>query len=175
MLYAVLILIVLVAAVLAIAATRPAVFSVRRGTVINAAPARVFAFVDDFRRWPDWSPWEVRDPAMQRSLGGAEKGLGAVYEWNGDRNVGQGRMEIIESTPPSRIAIKLDFIRPFEGHNVATFTFAQDGDDTVVDWVMHGPNRFLSKVMQVFIDMDRMIGKDFEAGLAKLKSAAERV
>jgi uncharacterized protein YndB with AHSA1/START domain len=173
MLVLVAILVLAVAAVLVLASTKPAVFSVRRGIAIRAAPERVFGYVDDFHRWPAWSPWETRDPAMQRTLGGATSGTGAVYEWNGNKDVGQGRMEIVESTPFSRIAIKLDFLKPFEAHNMATFTFVADGDTTVVDWVMHGPNRFVSKIMQVFMDMDRMIGKDFEAGLAKLKAAAE--
>jgi len=173
MLVLVAILVLALAALLVFASTKPAVFSVRRGTVIRATPERVFGYVNDFRRWPEWSPWETRDPAMQRNLGGASSGAGAIYEWNGNKDVGQGRMEIVESTPSSRIAISLHFIKPFEANNMATFTFAADGDTTVVDWVMHGPNRFASKVMQVFMDMDRMIGKDFEAGLAKLKAAAE--
>lgn len=173
MLVLVAILVLLVAAVLVFASTKPAVFSVQRGIVIRATPERVFGYVDDFRRWREWSPWETRDPAMQRTLSGASSGAGAIYAWKGNKDVGEGRMAIVESTPASRIAISLDFLKPFEAHNMATFTFAADGDTTVVDWVMHGPNRFVSKIMQVFMDMDRMIGKDFEAGLAKLKSVAE--
>lgn len=173
MLIVVTILAVLVAALLVVASTKPAVFSVQRGAVIRATPERVFALVDDFRRWRDWSPWETRDPAMQRTLSGATNGVGAAYAWRGNKDVGEGRMAIVESTPSSRIAIRLDFIKPFEAHNIATFTFGADGDTTIVDWVMHGPNRFMSKVMQVFMDMDRMVGKDFEAGLANLKAVAE--
>ncbi|HEU4665083.1 MAG TPA: SRPBCC family protein [Dokdonella sp.] len=173
MLIVVTILVLLAAALLVTASTGPAVFSVQRGTVIRAAPERVFPLVDDFRRWREWSPWEERDPSMKRTLSGATSGAGAAYAWSGNKDVGTGRMEIVESTPYSRIAIRLHFIRPFEAHDIATFTFAADGDTTIVDWVMHGPNRFLSKVMQVFMDMDRMIGKGFEAGLAKLKPAAE--
>ena len=110
---------------------------------------------------------------MQRTFRGAERGKGAVYEWRGNNNVGSGRMEILDAPPPHRIVIKLDFLKPFEAHNTAEFTFVPQGDATNVTWLMHGPAPLMSKLMQVFIDMDNMIGKDFAAGLANLKRAAE--
>ena len=110
---------------------------------------------------------------MKRTYSGAAEGRGAVYEWDGNRNVGKGRMEITESAGPSRIAIKLDFMKPIEGHNIAEFTMEPRGDSTKVTWSMYGPNRFIGKVMSVFIDMDNMVGKDFETGLASLKRLTE--
>jgi uncharacterized protein YndB with AHSA1/START domain len=111
---------------------------------------------------------------MKRTHSGAPSGKGAIYEWDGNNQVGKGRMEIIEATPPSKIVIKLDFMKPFEAHNTAEFTMQPAGDATNVTWAMHGPNLFVGKVMSIFIDMDDMIGKDFEAGLANLKTLAER-
>ncbi|HKY20622.1 MAG TPA: SRPBCC family protein [Vicinamibacterales bacterium] len=163
---------VLVAAVLAYATTKPDTLHVERSTTIQAPPAAVHPLVNDFHTWRAWSPYEKRDPALGRTFSGAGAGQGAVYEWNGNSEVGQGRMEITESTP-SKIAIKLDFIKPFEGHNVAEFRFEPKGGSTNITWVMRGPATYLTKLMCVFIDMDDMIGKDFEAGLANLKSVAE--
>jgi hypothetical protein len=134
----------------------------------------VFALLSDFRQWGAWSPWENKDPAMQRSFGGAARGAGAVYEWEGNKQVGKGRMEIVEASAPSKIVIKLDFLAPFEAHNIAEFTMAPKGDATEVTWSMHGPASLMSKVMQVFLSMDKMLGKDFEAGLANLKRATEK-
>jgi len=163
-----------VAVVLILAATKTDTFSVQRATTINAPAERIFALINDFRQWGNWSPWEHRDPAMKRSFDGAERGKGAVYAWDGNRNVGAGRMEILSATSPSAIVIKLDFIKPFEGHNTAEFTILPQGGASDVTWVMHGPAPFMSKVMQVFMNMDRMIGRDFEAGLANLKKVAEQ-
>src|SRR5262249_24813949 len=114
-----------------------------------------------------------RDPAMKRTFSGAPSGVGSVYEWNGNSRAGQGRMEITEASDPSRIRIKLDFIRPFVGHNFAEFTLQPDGDATRVTWAMEGPSPFMVKLMGVFIDMDKAIGKDFETGLANLKNLTE--
>jgi len=168
------VLVALVAGVLAYAATKPDTLRVQRVTSIKAAPEKIFALINDFRSWGIWSPYEKKDPAMQRTLSGAAEGRGAIYAWSGNGTVGQGRMEILESSPPSRIAIKLDFIKPFEGHNLAEFTFEPEGDATRVTWTMTGPTPFIGKVMSVFLDMDAMIGKDFEAGLANLKAATEQ-
>ena len=170
----VLVLLVAIAAILIYAATKPKDFRVRRSTGIKARPEKIFPLINDFRSWPSWSPYENRDPAMKRTLSGAAAGKGAVYEWSGNNKVGAGRMEITESTPPSKIVIKLDFIRPFEGHNTAEFTLARAGDTTNVTWAMYGPSAYVAKVMGVFMNMDTMIGKDFEAGLANLKALAER-
>ncbi|HUL08272.1 MAG TPA: SRPBCC family protein [Candidatus Acidoferrum sp.] len=168
------IIVALVAGLLAYAATKPGSLRVQRTASIKAAPEKIFTLINDFRSWGIWSPYEKKDPAMQRTLSGAASGQGAIYAWSGNGNVGQGRMEILESSPPSRIAIKLDFIKPFEGHNLAEFTFEPDGKVTRVTWAMTGPTPFIGKVMSVFLDMDAMIGRDFEAGLANLKAATEQ-
>jgi len=166
-------IVVLLSALLAYAATKPGIFRVQRATSIKAPPERIFALINDFHRWGSWSPWEKLDPAMKRTHSGAASGKGAVYEWEGNGKVGAGRMEITD-TSPSKVIIKLDFIRPFEGHNIAEFSLDAAGDSTGVTWAMHGPNRYLSKLMSVFLNMDRMIGKDFETGLANLKTNAEQ-
>jgi uncharacterized protein YndB with AHSA1/START domain len=168
------VIVVLLAGVLALAATKPDSFRVERSTSIKAPPEKIFPLINDFHRWGAWSPFEKLDPAMRRRLGGAESGEGAVYEWEGNSQAGKGRMEIVESTPPSKVSIKLDFLKPFESHNTADFTLEPTADSTRVTWAMHGPNVFLGKVMSVFVSMDDMIGKDFEAGLANLKTVAER-
>jgi uncharacterized protein YndB with AHSA1/START domain len=169
-----LILLVAIVVVLVVAARKPAGFRIERATSIKAPPDKIFALINDFRNWRAWSPWERMDPNLRRSYSGAERGEGAVYEWEGNSKVGKGRMEIVEAPPPSRVAIKLDFLKPFEAHNTAEFTLVPRGDATEVTWAMHGPNLFIGKVMGVFMSMDRMIGKDFEAGLANLKAAAEQ-
>lgn len=169
-----LVLVVAIAALLVFAATRPDAFRVQREITINAAPHTVFALISDFRRWGDWSPWEKLDPSMQRSHSGATSGQGAVYAWQGSGKVGAGRMEIVEASPPARVRIQLDFIKPFEARNTAEFTLAPQGEATRVVWAMHGPSPFISKLMGVFVDMDKMIGTDFETGLANLKAASER-
>ena len=168
------IIVVLIAAVLIFAATKPDTFRVQRSATIKAPPEQIFALINDLHRWDAWSPWEKKDPAMKRTHSGAANGKGAVYEWDGNKDVGKGRMEITESSPPSKVAIKLDFIKPFEGHNIAEFTLKPEGDSTNVTWVMDGPAPFISKVMQVFFSMDKMIGKEFETGLANLKTIAEK-
>jgi uncharacterized protein YndB with AHSA1/START domain len=165
---------VLIAGVLVYAAAKPDTFRVVRTTAIKAPPEKIFALINDFHAWGAWSPYEKKDPAMKRTYSGAQAGKGTIYEWDGNSNVGSGRMEIVDSSPPSRVAIKLDFAKPIEGHNIAEFTLAPKDDATNVTWAMAGPAPFISKVMQVFINFDRMIGDDFDAGLANLKSAAER-
>ena len=160
--------------ILAFALTRPDTFSVQRTTTIRAPADKVFALINDFHRWGEWSPWEKLDPEMKRTFSGAPAGVGTVYEWTGNSKVGAGRMEILKTAPASKLDIKLDFIKPFEGHNIAEFTLTPKGDETEVLWVMHGPAPFVSKLMGVFVSMDSMIGKDFEAGLANMKAAAEK-
>jgi uncharacterized protein YndB with AHSA1/START domain len=163
-----------IAIVLVYAATKPDTFSVERSANIHATPDRLFPLISDFHAWGAWSPWEKLDPNMKRTFGGPQSGLGATYAWAGDKAVGEGRMEITEATPSSRIVIKLDFLKPFESNNTTTFTFEPAGDTTTVRWVMTGPSPYISKLMSVFVSMDRMIGKDFETGLANLKAAAEK-
>lgn len=169
-----LVLVLAIAGVLIYAATKPDTFQVQRKATIAAPPERVFALIDDFHRWGEWSPWEKLDPAMTRTFDGAASGRGAVYAWQGNKQVGKGRMEITESTPPERLVIKLDFIEPFESDNVTEFVLAPKDGGTEVTWTMRGPSPYLTKVMDTFMSMDRMIGKDFEAGLANMKAAAER-
>ena len=169
-----LVVVVLIGALLAYAATRPDSFRVERAAVIKAPPAKVFALIDDFHQWAGWSPWDKLDPSMKRSHSGAASGKGAVYAWEGNGDVGAGRMEILETTAPSRVLIRLDFIKPFEARNTAEYTLRPEGEATRVTWAMYGPAPFVSKLMQVFVSMDAMIGKDFEQGLANLKALAER-
>ena len=163
-----------IAAVLAFAATRPDTFRVERSVLIQAPPQRIHDQIQDFRHWPNWSPYEKRDPAMKREIGGAPSGAGAVYAWDGNDDVGAGRMEIVESVPASRVKIDLHFVRPMETRSVAEFSIVPEGDAQRVTWTMHGPQAYVAKVMDVILDMDRMVGKDFEQGLADLKRVAEQ-
>lgn len=168
-------LLVIAAAVVALlgyAAGKPNDFRVARTVRIAAPPAKIVPLIDDFQRWRAWSPYEKRDPGMQRTFSGPTSGTGAVYAWAGNRDVGSGRMEIL-ATSPERVTIELDFLAPFEGHNTAIFAMDPRGDATDVTWSMHGPRPFVAKLIGVFLDMDRMIGADFEAGLADLKALAE--
>ena len=165
---------VLIAGVLIVAATKPDTFSVQRSAGIKAPPEKVFALINDFKRWDAWSPWEKKDPAMKRTWSAVTSGKGARYGWEGNGEVGKGSMEIAESIPPSRVALKLDFEKPFEAHNRVEFKLEPKDGVTNVTWTMQGPAPFISKLIQVFCDMDSMVGKDFEAGLASMKAAAEK-
>ena len=168
------VLAIAVAAVLILAATKPDTLRVERAIRIKAPADRIFPLINDFHQWIVWSPYENKDPGMKRTYGGADSGKGAVYAWDGDKNVGSGRMEILEAAVPSKILIKLDFFKPFEGHNTAEFTMLPQGDVTHLTWTMTGPAVFMSRVMQVFMNLDRMIGRDFETGLANLKKLTEK-
>ncbi|MFH0344177.1 MAG: SRPBCC family protein [Chromatiales bacterium] len=168
------IVVVLIGAILLYAATKPEIFHVQRATRIKAPPEQIFPLINNLHGWGGWSPYEKKDLAMKRTLSGAESGKGAVYEWDGNKEVGKGRMEIIDTSPPSKVTIKLDFVKPFEAHNIVDFTLEPKGDATDVTWAMHGPSPYISKVMGVFFNMDSMIGKDFETGLANLKTVAEK-
>jgi uncharacterized protein YndB with AHSA1/START domain len=156
------------------AATQPDSFRVSRTLDISAPPEKIYPILTDFRRSPEWSPYEKLDPDMKRTHSGAASGKGAVYAWDGDSNAGAGRMEIVETVPNQSVTLKLDFIRPFEGTNVVEYKLEPKGSATQVSWDMHGPMPFLSKMICVFVNLDTMIGKDFEAGLANLKTLAER-
>jgi uncharacterized protein YndB with AHSA1/START domain len=168
------VLAIAIAIVLILAATKPDTFQVQRSATIKAPPEKIYPLIYDFNQWKGWSPWENRDPAMKRTYSGAAAGEGAVYAWDGNKNVGSGRMEILDASAPSKIVIKLDFLKPFEAHNTAEFTMLPQGDATNLTWLMHGPAPFISKLMHVFMNIDRMVGKDFEAGLANLKSLTEK-
>lgn len=170
-----LLVILTIVAIIAIrAATIPGTFRVERSVTIQAPPEKVFALINDFHNFGKWSPWEQLDPKMERSITGAPTGVGAVYQWSGDSKAGAGRMEITESTPSSRILVKLDFTEPIASSNTAEYTLIPKNDSTRVTWAMYGPSPFLSKVMQVFVTMDDMIGGDFEKGLASMKTVAEQ-
>ena len=154
--------------------TKPDSFAIERSIQIQAPPEAIFPMINDLHLWEKWSPWDKMDPAMKRSYTGSEMGTGAIYEWEGNKKVGKGRMEIVESNAPNNIGIKLDFISPFEAHNMTEFIIeSADNVTTTVTWKMTGPNPFMSKLMQTFMDMDKMIGKDFETGLASLKALSE--
>lgn len=165
---------VVVAGVLGYAATRPDTFRVERTATVKAPPEKIYPLITDFHAWSGWSPWERMDPAVKRTYGGAPSGVGAEYAWDGDKNVGKGTMRIVEAAPPSRVVVQLDFEKPFEGHSTAQFTLVPAGDGTAVTWAMRGENGFVGKLISVFVSMDRMIGHQFEAGLANLKALAEK-
>jgi hypothetical protein len=129
--------------------------------------------VNDFHKWAAWSPYEQRDPAMRKAYEGAPAGVGAVYAWSGNKEVGEGRSTITESRPNELIRIRLEFLKPFKATSTAEFAFEPDGDRTAVTWSLSGRNSFMAKAVGLFMDMDRMIGRDFEQGLARMKSAAE--
>jgi uncharacterized protein YndB with AHSA1/START domain len=167
-------LVVFVAAVLAIASTKPDTFRVERSVTINAPTEEVFPLIADFKTWSNWSPFEKLDPAMKKTHSGAATGQGAIYEWDGNSDAGKGRIEITEAVPASKIAMNLDFERPLECHNKVVFTLEPQGDATKVTWAMDGPNQFIGKVIQVFISMDAMVGGQFEEGLGNLKTLAEK-
>lgn len=164
---------ILLAAFLGFAATKPDTFSVQRSRSIHAPPDKIFELISDFHRWASWSPYEKLDPAMKKTYTGALSGKGAVYEWAGNGKAGQGRMEITDASPGSKVTIKLDFLKPFEGHNIAEFTLEANGGSTNVTWAIHGPQSYILKVMTTFFSMDNMLGKDFETGLGSMKAIAE--
>ena len=166
------VLIVIVVAVLAYAAPKPDTMSYARSARIDAPPEKVAPLSNDSRKWGAWSPWEKKDPDLKRTYSGNASGVGAIYAWEGNKSVGSGRMEIVESTPRN-VRIKLDFIAPFKANNIAEFTFTPQDGATDVHWLMTGPNLFVSKLMSIFLDFDKLIGKDFESGLPAMKAAAE--
>ena len=169
-----LVIVVLIVAVLIYAATRPDTFRVQRSALIKAPAGKIFPLVNDFHGWVAWSPWEKKDPAMKRTYSGTTNGKCSVYEWDGNKEIGQGRMEITESSPPSKVVMAMHFIRPFEAHNTAEFVLDPQGDSTTVTWAIYGPQPYFAKVMHLFFNMDKMIGKEFETGLTNLQTIAEK-
>ena len=163
-----------IAVVLGIAARKPSQFRIERSNSIRAKPAAILALVNDFKAWPAWSPYEKLDPAMKKTFSGTRMGKGAIYEWEGNSKAGKGRMEIVDTTPTKTI-IKLDFERPFKANNTSEFLVVPDGGPaaTKVTWAMYGTSPFQIKVMEIFVNMDKIVGKDFEAGLASMKQVAE--
>ncbi len=161
-------------AIVGIAATKPDDFRVERSVTINAPADEIFGYINDLKQWDAWSPWAKRDPAMKKTLSGAESGKGAIYEWAGNDEVGQGRMEIIDSQPSNKVSLRLNFIKPFEAQNISEFMLSESDGTTAVTWGMHGANTFIQKILSVFVSMDAMVGPDFESGLAAMKALAEK-
>ena len=171
---ATIVVVALVALLLLYAATRPDTFRVERSVSIKAPPEKIFPLINDYQNWKTWSPYEKLDPAMKRTFSGPAAGKGAVYAWDSNSHAGVGRMEILDTSPPSKVAIKLDFTKPFEAHNLVAFTLEPQGDSTTVKWAMDGPVPYFAKIVHLFLNMDRLIGTDFESGLANLKAVAEK-
>ena len=172
-----LIIILIVAALvtfLLVVVSKPNNFRMQRSLTINAPAEVIYAHIDDFHNWQAWSPWEQLDPDLKRTYSGAPSGIGAVYDWEGNGKAGQGRMTIREATPAHRLLINLDFIKPFPATNSAEFLLQPSGDATVVTWAMFGPSPFMSKLMGTLMNMDDLIGKDFERGLNTLKTLSEK-
>jgi hypothetical protein len=160
---------------LIVVALQPSDFKVERSATMRAPAPAAFAQVNDFQNWQAWSPWEKVDPALKRQFEGPKAGAGAVYAWQGNKDVGEGRMTIMESRPGELVRIKLEFFKPFAATNTAEFSFKPAGaDTTAVTWSMAGQNNFLSKAICLFVDMDRMVGGMFEQGLTQMKAIVER-
>jgi len=164
---------VIVVVFVVVVATRPSEYRVARTVTISAPAPAVFAQVNDFHKWDAWNPWAKMDPAMKQTYEGAPAGTGAVYAWTGKNEVGEGRMTLMESRPHELIRINLEFLKPFAATSTAEFTFKPDGDQTAVTWSMAGKVNFVAKVIHLFVDMDTMIGGNFEKGLKEMKSVVE--
>ena len=173
MLIALIVIVLAIALLLAIAASRPDQFRIERSATIKASPERIFPLINDLHRWQAWSPYEKKDPAMERTYEGPSSGAGAAYGWNGNKNIGSGRMEISQSVPSSRVNLKLDFFTPFKASNTAEFVLEPQGDATRVIWAMQGRANFMSKLMGLVFNFDKMVGKDFEDGLVNLRTLSE--
>jgi uncharacterized protein YndB with AHSA1/START domain len=156
------------------AAGKPDTFTVRRSIHIKAPQEKVFGMIDDLVAWKSWSPWQSKDPAMRQTFSPNSVGVGASQEWEGNSKVGAGRMAITDSVPHDRITLRLDFLKPFKATNMAGFVLRQDADGTEVIWTMNGPAPLITKIMDTLMSMDKMIGRDFEQGLANLKALSER-
>ena len=165
--------VVAICVILILAAMKPSTFIVERSVSINATPDKIAPLINDFHSWNIWSPWAKLDPAMKQNFEGAPAGTGAVYSWNGNSQVGEGKMTITDSHPSDLIKIKLEFIKPWTATNATNFTFTPQGNQTAVKWTMDGDNNFIGKAFGLFMNMDKMIGGDFEKGLAQMKSVAE--
>ena len=160
--------------VLIVAALKPGHFQIQRSAMIGAPPAVIYGYIADFRKWTQWSPWERIDPNLRRTYSGADHGVGAVYAWDSNNSkAGAGRMEITKAAENTLINLDLDFIKPFRASNKVAFAFSPEADGTLVLWTMTGPLPFMAKLMHTLMNMDKMVGKDFEAGLATLKSISE--
>jgi uncharacterized protein YndB with AHSA1/START domain len=168
------VIVILLAAFLLFVHTRPDVFAVERTAHIDAPPEKVFPLLNDFHNWTGWSPWEKKDPHLKRHYSGPESGAGSKYAWVGDKNVGEGNMVITESVPSSKLLLDLNFIKPFKASNKTIFLLTPESGGTKVFWRMEGPVPFPFKIMHLIFNMDKMVGKDFEQGLANMKTVAEK-
>jgi uncharacterized protein YndB with AHSA1/START domain len=164
---------VIVVVLVLVVALQPSTFQIARSTSIAAPPPAVFSQVNDFHKWEAWNPWGKIDPAMKHSYEGAPSGPGAIYTWTGNKEVGEGRMTITESRPSELIRVKLEFFKPFAATNTAEFTFKPEGNQTVVTWSMYGDKNFMAKAAHLFMNMDKMLGDQFDKGLASMKSVVE--
>jgi uncharacterized protein YndB with AHSA1/START domain len=169
----VLIIVVAVALILIYAATKPDTLHVERAINIKASPEKLFPLINDFHQWDAWTPYN-KDPAMKKTYSGSTSGKGALYAWEGNKEVGQGEITITDSTPPREIVMALHMIKPFEGRNHVVFSLDANGDSTTVTWTLEDRHTYFMKVMSLFLNLDKMIGGDFEVGLAKLKTVAEK-
>lgn len=169
-----LVIIAIIALILILAATRPDTFRIERSVTIKAPPEKVFGLINDLHQWEGWSPWEKVDPDVKRTYNNVASGKGAIYGWNGNKNIGEGRMEIIESLPPSKVVLQMNFIKPFESQSKIEFTLTAQSGETKVTQSMYGPNTYISKVMGIFFSMEKIIGEKYEEGLASLKEIAEK-
>jgi uncharacterized protein YndB with AHSA1/START domain len=149
-------------------------YTVERSVIIDAPPERIYEQIADFHNWVNWSPWEDLDPDLKRTYSGAEAGAGSVYAWSGNRKAGQGHMQITEASEPSKVLVDVSFEKPFKAENDIALTVLQDGQQARVTWVMTGKKSAITKVMGIFRSMDKMIGPDFEKGLARLKAFTEK-
>ena len=167
------VVLVLILACVAFVAGRPGRYHIERTVAVAAPPHAVYAELQDFHRWTAWSPWEGLDPKLQRRYSGADTGVGAVYEWQGDDKVGEGRMTITESRPHEFIRFKLEFVKPFASTCTTEFSFRPQGDQTLISWTMMGKNNFLSKAMGLCMNCDKIVGGQFDQGLVSMKTVAE--
>jgi carbon monoxide dehydrogenase subunit G len=163
-----------VIAIFAYASAKPDTFRVQRSIVVNASPEKIFALINDFHKWGSWAPQDQQDPMMRRTYSGPGQGKGAVSEWSGSGSTGKGRMEMVESVPPKMVAIKVDFVKPFEAHNTNQFVLEAAGDTTKVTWTIDASNLNMMKVMSIFVNIQKEFGKHMESGLSSLKAAAEK-
>jgi hypothetical protein len=167
-------LVAVIAILLVLAAFRPAVMVVERSVTVSAPPSAVFAVVNDFGRWDEWSPWAKLDPEMKKTFEGPATGVGAVYQWSGNNEVGEGSMTLTGSAPDQKIDIKLAFLRPFPGESDVQFLFAPEGDGTKVTWAMQSPQPFIARLIGLFVNFEKMCGEQFSQGLGDLKQVVEQ-
>jgi hypothetical protein len=168
-----LVLLLLILAFCVVVALRPADFRITRSITVAAPAAAIFPLVNDFHQWEAWSPWAKLDPKMSQDYGGSPAGTGATYHWAGNSEVGEGKMTITESRPSDLVSIRLEFLKPIAATNQADFTFQPQGNDILVTWTMTGRNNFVGKAAHLVMNIDKMVGKDFEKGLGQIKALAE--